>query len=169
MIIRRKITKTDEVQIRAMYLDNLVQLVQKQNNDPVEAAYLFEAQSTQTYNIWIRVTFTTTTNSQEEKCKEVNVVGEELEKIEVDLPFNINELLGLDMKTKTVKEEKQKTQETLSSGHVELTVVIYHNATLYLLQDTKQSYTGELEPFIRALQRKPCINEKKFQEHELNY
>lgn len=164
MIVRRKVTKTDEIQIKTMHLDNLLQLVQKQNNDPVEAAYLFEAQSTQAYNICIRVHFTT--NSQEEKCEEVYVIDEEPEKIEVDLPFNVNELLGLDMESKVIKEEKRRTQ---SGGHIELAVVIYHNAALYLLNETKKNYTSELEPFIRALQRKSCIDEKRLQEHKLNY
>lgn len=166
LIIKRKVTKTDEVQIKTMHLDNLLQLVQEQNNDPVESAYLFEAQSTQAYSIWIRVNFTTTTNNQEEKCEEVRVVDEEPEEGEVTLPFNVNELLGLDMESKIIKEKKQETQ---SSGHVKLAVVIYHNAALYLLNDTKKSYTSELEPFIRALQRKPCIDEKTLQEHKLDY
>ena len=164
MIIRRQVTQTDEIQIKTMHLDNLLQLVQEQNNNPTEATYLFEAQSTQAYNIWIRVHFTT--NSQEEQCEEVHVIDEEPEKVEVDLPFNVNELLGLDMESKIIKEEQQRTQ---SGGHIELAVVIYHNAELYLLQDTKQNYTSELEPFIRALQRKSCIDEKKLQEHKLNY
>ena len=164
MIIRRQVTQTDEIQIQAIHLDNLLQLIQEQNNNPVEAAYLFEAQSTKAYSIWIRVHFTT--NSQEEKCEEVHVIDEEPEKVEVDLPFNVNELLGLDMESKIIKEEQQRTQ---SGGHIELAVVIYHNAELYLLQDTKQNYTSELEPFIRALQRKSCIDEKKLQQHKLNY
>ncbi|KFL44622.1 hypothetical protein CH76_02165 [Lysinibacillus sp. BF-4] len=164
MIIRRQVTQTDEIQIKTMHLDNLLQLVKKHNNNPTEATYLFEAQSTQAYNIWIRVHFTT--NNQEEKCEEVRVIDEEPEKVEVNLPFNVNELLGLDMESKIIKEEQQRTQ---SGGHIELAVVIYHNAELYLLQDTKQNYTSELEPFIRALQRKSCIDEKKLQEHKLNY
>lgn len=166
MIIKRNITKTDEIQIKTMHLDNLLQLVQEQSNDPVEATYLFEAQSTQAYSIWIRVNFTATTNKQEEQCEEVRVIDEEPEEIEVILPFNVNELLGLDTEAATVKEEKHTLQP---SGHVELAVVIYHNAALYLLNDTKKSYTSELEPFIRALQRKPCIDEKKLQEHALDY
>lgn len=164
MIIRRQVTQTDEIQIKTMHLDNLLQLVQEQNNNPTEATYLFEAQSTQAYNIWIRVHFTT--NSQEEKYEEVHVIDEEPEKVEVDLPFNVNELLGLDMESKIIKEEQQRTQ---SGSHIELAVVIYHNAALYLLNETKKNYTGELEPFIRALQRKSCIDEKKLQEHKLNY
>ncbi|WP_108307480.1 hypothetical protein [Metalysinibacillus jejuensis] len=165
MIIKRQVTQTDEIQIKVIVLDNLLQLIQEQSNDPVEAAYLFEAQSTQDYSIWIRVRFTTTKN-QEEKCEEVRVIDEEPEEIEVTLPFNVNELLGLDTEATTVKEEKHALQP---GGHVELAVVIYHNAALYLLNDTKKSYTSELEPFIRALQRKPCIDEKKLQEHALDY
>lgn len=166
MILRRQVTQTNEIQIQTIHLNNLLQLIQKQNNNPVEAAYLFEAQSTKAYSIWIRVNFTTKANKPEEQCEEVHVVETEPEKIEVDLPFNVNELLGLDMESKIIEEEKQRTQ---SGGHVELAVVIYHNAELYLLQETKQNYTSELEPFIRALQRKSCIDEKRLQEHKLNY
>ena len=166
MILRRQVTQTNEIQIQTILLDNLLQLIQEQNNDPVEAAYLFEAQSTKAYSIWIRVNFTTTKNKQEEQCEEVHVTDEEPEEVEVALPFNINELLGLDTEATTVKEEKHALQ---AGGHVELAVVIYHNAALYLLNDSKKSYTSELEPFIRALQRKPCIDEKKLQEHKLDY
>ena len=65
MIIRRQVTQTDEIQIKTMHLGNLLHLVQQHNNNPTEATYLFEVQSTQAYNIWIRVHFTT--NRQEEK------------------------------------------------------------------------------------------------------